>query len=103
VLDPTSGAEVVRLTNDGNSFRPVWSPDGNQIAYLHRNGLDIDLRLMTLDLSNGLTLLDDKPITKDGTLDASSTPAWFVPAARRTPVPTAGAAPAATAASSSSP
>ena len=53
VLDPVSGAEVAQLTNDGNSFNPVFSPNGDQIAYLKRNGLSVDLRVMTLDLASG--------------------------------------------------
>jgi dipeptidyl aminopeptidase/acylaminoacyl peptidase len=93
VLDARTGAEVVRLTNDGSSFRPTWSPDGDQIAYLHRDGLDIDLRLMTMDLTRGLTLVSDRPITEDGTLDAASTPAWFIPAEQRRPMPTQAPAP----------
>lgn len=99
VLDPASGAEVAHLTSDGNSFNPVFSPNGDQIAYLKRDGLSVDLRVMTLDLTSGITLSSDKPITADGALTADSTPAWFIPVGERTtpptgPTPGASAAPA---------
>ena len=35
VLDPRNWEEVARLTTDGQSFAPEWSPNGDQIAYLH--------------------------------------------------------------------
>ena len=93
VLDPATGAEVARLTNDGNSFNPVFSPNGDQIAYLKRNGLSVDLRVMTLDLTSGITLSSDKPITDDGALAADSAPAWFIPQSERT-TPATGPSPA---------
>jgi Tol biopolymer transport system component len=92
VLDPRSWAEVARMTNDGNSFAPVWSSNGDQIAYLRRNGLEVDLWLMTLDHSGQLTLVENAPITEDGFIDPDSTPAWFIPAEERTPVATPAAA-----------
>jgi Tol biopolymer transport system component len=95
ILDPNKGTELARLTTDGNSFAPVFSPDGNQIAYLHRQGLGVDLWVMTLDFtSGGVTLTDNKPITQDGSLDASSPPAWFIPADQRTTPPSFQSAPA---------
>jgi Tol biopolymer transport system component len=92
VLDPASGAEVAQLTNDGNSFNPAFSPNGDQIAYLKRNGLSVDLRVMTLDVTSGITLSSDKPITDDGALTADSAPAWFVPPDQLT-TPPAGTSP----------
>jgi Tol biopolymer transport system component len=91
VLDPRTWAEVARLTNDEDSFAPTWSPNGDQIAYLHRDGMKVDLRVITLDVSSGaLTLVDDKAITADGHVDPESTPAWFIPEAeliQPTPAP----------------
>jgi Tol biopolymer transport system component len=85
VLDPRTWAEVARLTNDEDSFAPVWSPNGNQIAYLHRDGLEVDLRVMTFDASTrSLTLVEDKAVTDDGFVDPHSTPAWFIPEAELT-------------------
>ena len=66
VLDPETWEVVARLTTDGVSFAPEWSPNGDQIAYLHVNGLDIDARVMTLDLNGNLTLVSDKAMTVDG-------------------------------------
>ncbi len=88
VLDPDTWEEVARLTNDGTSFAPEWSPNGDQIAYLHVNGLDIDVRVMTLDLKGNLTLVADQAVTVDGKVDPQSPPAWFIPADQRTPLPT---------------
>ena len=88
ILDPGTGAELARLTNDGDSFAPVWSPNGDQIAFLHRAGLGVDLEIMTLSIdTGGITLVSTKPVTQDGSLDATSTPAWFIPAADRKPPP----------------
>ena len=82
ILDADRGDERARLTKDGDSFAPVVSPDGGQIAYLHRDGVGIDLRIMTLSLGDdgSITLLDDRAVTDDGSIDAGSTPAWFIPA-----------------------
>ena len=80
------GVVRVALTTDGDSFAPVVSPDGDQIAYLHRDGVNIDLRVLTLDLSDGtITLVDDQPVTNDGAIDASSSPAWYIPEDQLTP------------------
>jgi Tol biopolymer transport system component len=90
ILDAANGSEVARPTTDGRSFSPVFSPDGTQIAYLHLEGVGVDLRLMTFDPS--WTLLDDKAVTEDGSLDAGSPPAWFFPPELRptiTPPPAA--------------
>ena len=65
VLDPRNGAEIARLTNDGRSFAPTFSPNGDQIAFLRRNGLTVDLWLMTLDPANGYTRIEVKPVTDD--------------------------------------
>jgi len=79
ILDPESGAEVARLTNDGDSFAPTFSPNGNQIAFLRRKGLGVDLWVLTLDPARGFTRLEQKPVTEDGGLDAESPPSWFIP------------------------
>ncbi len=80
VLDVARSSEVVRLTNDGRSFAPIFSPDGKQIAYLHLQGLGVDLRIVTFTQEGGaITFVEDKAITEDGSLDASSPPAWWFP------------------------
>jgi Tol biopolymer transport system component len=79
------GDVLAVLTDDGNSFSPVVSPDGDQIAYLRRDGTDIDLRVMTLDIDErgNITLLSDQPVTIDGGVDGGSSPSWFVARSQR--------------------
>jgi Tol biopolymer transport system component len=85
ILDPDSWEEVARLTNDGRSFAPVWSPNGDQIAYLHVDGLKVDLRIMTLEQGpTGPTLKTDQAVTVDGDVDPESAPAWHIPEDQRT-------------------
>ncbi len=86
LVNARRGDVRVELTTDGDSFAPAFSPAGDQIAYLHRDGLDIDLRVMTLavDEQGRITKVDDRPVTSDGLLDGVSTPSWFIPAAQRT-------------------
>ncbi len=88
VLDPDTWEEVARLTTDGNSFAPEWSPNGDQIAYLHVDGLNVDARVMTLDISGNLSLVKDQAVTVDGKVDPASSPAWFIPRDQRVPMPT---------------
>lgn len=82
VIDPQRGDVRVVLTNDGDSFAPVVSPAGDQIAYLHRDGVNIDVRVMSLDIApdGKITLVEDRAVTDDGIIDGESPPAWFIPA-----------------------
>jgi Tol biopolymer transport system component len=81
ILD-ASGRETLRVTDDGHSFSPVWSPAGDAVAYLHLEGTIVDLRMATLDASSGhwevKTIVD---LTTVSGLDGASRPSWFVPAA----------------------
>jgi Tol biopolymer transport system component len=76
-----SGTEVLRVTDDGHSFSPVWSPAGNALAFLHLAGTSVDLRMVKLDSSSGswavTTTVD---LTKVSGLDGTSHPSWFIPA-----------------------
>jgi Tol biopolymer transport system component len=89
IVDPRRGDVRVLLTDDRDSFAPVVSPDGSQIAYLHRDGVAIDVRVMTLDIAadGKITLVDDRPITDDGSIDGESPPEWFIPADQLTTNP----------------
>ncbi len=48
ILDARNGTEVLRLTTDDRSWAPVWSPKGDSIAYMHIEGLIVDLKLIGL-------------------------------------------------------
>ncbi len=43
ILDAANGRELLRLTDDGASWAPVWSPAGDAIAFLHIEGQIVDL------------------------------------------------------------
>lgn len=89
IIDPRNGSEIARLTNDGDSFSPTFSPNGDQIAFLRRKGLTVNLWLLTLDPANGYTRVDVKPLTDDPDgLDAESPPSWFISEADRKPLVT---------------
>ncbi len=93
ILDPTTWEEVARLTTDGRSFAPVWSPNGDQIAYLHADGTKIDVRVMSLEQGpTGPTLRLDQAVTVDGGVDPDSPPAWYIPDELRTNLATAAPA-----------
>lgn len=80
ILDATTGAEVARLTDDGASWGPTWSPAGNQVAFLHVAGQVIDLRMIQLDGSAPAWKLSDPiDLTSAAGLDGLSRPDWFVP------------------------
>ena len=46
ILDGTTGAELLRVTDDDGSFSPVWSPAGDSIAFLHLDGAIVDLEMV---------------------------------------------------------
>jgi Tol biopolymer transport system component len=98
ILDATTGAEVFRVTDEGNAWAPVWSPVGDAIAYFHEEGGIVDLRLARLegtppDWRVGETI----NLTDVSALEGSSRPGWFVPESELPPLPTSPATgPAAT-------
>ena len=81
IITAKGGHERVQLTHDGDSFAPEFSPNGDQIAYLKRDGLDIDVRVMTLevDAAGKITLVSDRPVTSDGEVDGQSGLSWYIP------------------------
>jgi Tol biopolymer transport system component len=81
ILDGRNGAEALRITNDGSSWAPVWSPTGDAIAFLHLEDSIVDLRLAHLDGSSGTwTVGKVEDLTQNAGLDSESHPGWFVPA-----------------------
>jgi dipeptidyl aminopeptidase/acylaminoacyl peptidase len=102
ILSAGNGAELMRLTDDGTSWAPVWSPAGNQIAYLHASGQLVDLRLIQLEgQAPSWTVSEDIGLTENAGLDGASRPGWYVPEDQRPVVtpPPATPAPASPAAS----
>jgi Tol biopolymer transport system component len=96
ILDGRNGGELLRVTTDGRSWSPTWSPMGDALAFLHRERGIIDLRMVALegdapDWEPG-ALLD---LTQVSDLDGASRPDWFVPADQRPP-PTPEPSPAGT-------
>ena len=82
ILDARDGRELLRVTNDGGSWSPTWSPIGDSIAFLHIKGQIIDLKLARLDGPAGKwTVKDLTSLTEVSGLDGESKPDWFVPVA----------------------
>jgi len=80
ILDATTGAVQLRVTSDGRSFQPVWSPAGDQIAFLRTDGLSIDLWVAKLSGSGtNFSVTGMEPLTSQSGLDGTSKPSWFVP------------------------
>jgi Tol biopolymer transport system component len=81
VIDANTGAEILNVTGDGDSWGPVWSPAGDQIAYLHVSGQVVDLRLAQLEgTAPSWTVKETLDLTTNAGLDSVSRPSWFVPA-----------------------
>jgi Tol biopolymer transport system component len=81
ILDAGTGAELIRLTDDGDSWAPVWSPRGDQIAFLHVADQVVDLRMVQLAGAGPTwTVKDTVDLTTAAGLDGASRPGWFVPA-----------------------
>jgi TolB protein len=84
ILSASTGAELARLTNDGQSWAPAWSPRGDQVAYLHVAGQVTDLRMAQLEGSGPTwTVKETLDLTTAAGLDGVSRPDWFVPPEER--------------------
>jgi Tol biopolymer transport system component len=82
ILDANSGHELMRITDDGGSWAPCWSPAGDGIAFLHIVGQTVDLRLARLEGTPGAwTIKETVDLTEVSGLDAASHPDWFIPPA----------------------
>jgi hypothetical protein len=102
ILDLKTGNEVLRVTDDGRSWGPVWSPAGDAIAYLHMEGGIVDLRMVRLT-GNGPTWKIGEPLdlTRYSGLDGGSRPSWYIPPDQMPPPTPAPATPSPSAASPS--
>jgi dipeptidyl aminopeptidase/acylaminoacyl peptidase len=101
ILNAKTGAEVLRVTNGGQSWAPVWSPSGDSIAYLTITYQIVDLRLTPLKgRAPSWTLGDEIDLTQYSGLDGSSRPDWFIPA-DQLPAPSPAASASSTPASPS--
>jgi len=94
VLDARNGAELLRLTDDEQSFNPVWSPKMDSIAFFKVQHGVVDLWVVPLEgTAPNWTLGEPFAITVSAGLDAASRPAWLVPAGELPPLPTPTTAP----------
>jgi TolB protein len=79
ILEAAHGRELLRITDDGRSWAPVWSPAGDAIAFLHSEGLIVDLRMATLIGSGPNWTIDETvDLTQVSGLDGDSRPDWYV-------------------------
>jgi Tol biopolymer transport system component len=86
ILSGSTGNEVMRLTDDGASWGPTWSPAGDAVAFLHGVGQTVDLQLAKLDgRGPNWTIADTIDLTEVSGLDAASRPDWYVPPALTPP------------------
>ncbi len=80
ILDARNGNEVLRLTNDSQSWAPVWSPKGDSIAYMHIEGLTVDLKMIGLKGTAPAWTAEQMPdVTQYSGLDGGSAASWYIP------------------------
>jgi Tol biopolymer transport system component len=81
ILDAATGGEILRVTEDGTSWSPAWSPRGDAIAFLHLSGQIVDLRMATLDGTGANVAVKEAiDLTEVSGLDGTSRPSWYIPA-----------------------
>jgi dipeptidyl aminopeptidase/acylaminoacyl peptidase len=80
ILEAAHGRELLRVTDDGRSWAPVWSPAGDAIAFLHIEGLIVDLKMVSLaGTGPEWTLGKTVDLTQVSGLDGGSKPDWYIP------------------------
>jgi dipeptidyl aminopeptidase/acylaminoacyl peptidase len=103
ILD-LNGGELIRLTDDGRSWSPAWSPKGDAIAFLHLDRGSVDLRLVPLEGEAPRWTLGERiNLTDVSGLDGGSAPHWFIPADQLPPPTPAPSAPSPSADASEEP
>ncbi|MFC2015467.1 TolB family protein [Chloroflexota bacterium] len=75
VVQSVDGAESYQLTSDPKDTSPVWSPNGEQVAFVRRQHDHWEIYVVDADGSN-LTRLTDTPAGPDGAAANSVSPAW---------------------------
>jgi Tol biopolymer transport system component len=104
ILDARTGSEVGRVTDDGASFKPVWSPRGDAIAFLRIDGGVTDLVMSTIAFDAGVPrAVEEIPLTEAAGLDPASRPTWFIPSSELPASPAPSPGPSAAASPSPSP
>lgn len=94
ILDASTGEELTRVTDDGASWAPVWSPAGDSIAFLHIDGQTVDLRLAMLGgAAPAWTVSETTNLTEVSGLEPASRPDWYIPADQLPPTPPPSVAP----------
>jgi Tol biopolymer transport system component len=97
ILEAAHGRELLRITDDGRSWAPVWSPAGDAIAFLHIDGLIVDLKMATLQgVGPDWTVAETVDLTQVSGLDGGSRPDWFIAPEDLPATPEPTAAPSAT-------
>lgn len=109
ILEAATGIELLRVTSDGRSFSPAWSPAGDAVAYFNIDRGVVDLLLQPLSgRAPDWVLGEILPLTRAAGLDAASRPSWYIPpdelpTPTPSPTPLATPAPSGESASPSSP
>jgi Tol biopolymer transport system component len=90
IVDARTGSELMKVTDDGRSWAPAWSQNGDEIAFLHMDNGIVDLRTARLSGAGpSWKVAETIDMTTVSGLDGASRPDWFIPADKRTPIPTA--------------
>ncbi len=90
ILDARTGAELMKVTDDGRSWAPAWSENGDEIAFLHLDNGIVDLHVARLQGAGpSWTVGETINMTAVSGLDGASRPDWFIPADKRAPIPSA--------------
>ncbi len=79
LLDAATGTELLRVSDDGASWGPTWSPRGDQVVYMHLAGQAVDLKLATLKGTAPNWVVDRvDDLTEFSGLDGASRASWYI-------------------------